>query len=87
MLSAQKDISLTVVVVGSILITACQTETLVTKVDPTKPHTQTTDGVLFSLPDTVLVTEVPVTKVASSPGTYHEWAKVALAWLILAARG
>src|SRR5438270_13639261 len=55
------------------LMTACQTETLVTKVDPTKPGKQTTEGVLFSLPETLIVTEVPLTKVTSSPGTYSEW--------------
>lgn len=53
--------------------TACQTETLVTKVDPNKPGTQRTDGVLFSLPETVVVAEVPLTKTESSPGVFHDW--------------
>lgn len=53
--------------------TACKTETLVTKVDPTKPETQRTDGVLFSLPETVIIAEVPLTKVASSPGVFSSW--------------
>lgn len=52
---------------------ACKTETLVTKVDPSNPGSQRTDGVLFSLPETVVVAEVPLTKVAASPGVFSEW--------------
>ncbi|HEV7397599.1 MAG TPA: DUF4831 family protein [Pyrinomonadaceae bacterium] len=55
------------------LSSACKTETLVTKVDPNNPGTQRTDGVLFSLPETVVVAEVPLTKTASSPGVFSEW--------------
>lgn len=56
-------------------MTACGSETLVTKVDPTKPASQKAAGVLFSLPETVVVTEVPLTKVDSKPGLFHEWTK------------
>lgn len=54
-------------------VTACESETLVTKVDPSKPGSQSTDGVLFSLPETVIVTEIPLTKVDAKPGLFHEW--------------
>lgn len=52
---------------------ACDGETRVTKVDPSKPGTQTGDGVLFSLPQTVVLAEVPLTKVDSKPGAYAKW--------------
>lgn len=55
------------------LSSACNTQTLVTKIDPSNPGSQKTDGVLFSLPETVVVAEVPLTKVASSPGVFSEW--------------
>src|SRR4030095_3437219 len=58
------------------LSSACKTETLVTKVDPNNPRTQRTDGVLFSLPETVVVAEVPLTKTASSRGVFHEWTEL-----------
>lgn len=56
-------------------MTACESETRVTKVDPTQPNSQKAEGVLFSLPETVVVTEVPLTKVDSKPGLFHEWTK------------
>src|SRR5258708_5766575 len=52
---------------------ACENETLVTKIDAKKPGSQKSEGVLFSLPETVVVAEIPMTKIASSPGTFHDW--------------
>lgn len=51
---------------------ACDTETLVTKVDPSKTGGRA-DGVLFSLPETLVVVEIPVSKVSSSPGMFYKW--------------
>src|ERR1051326_3427828 len=58
------------------LMSGCETETLVTKVDPAKPHTQGADGVLFSLPETLVVSEVPLTRVTSNPGVYSKWTQL-----------
>jgi hypothetical protein len=55
-----------------VLSSACETETLVTKVDKTNTG-QRADGVLFSLPETLVVAEVPVSRISSSPGAFHEW--------------
>lgn len=53
--------------------TACENETLVTKIDPNNPGSQRTDGVLFSLPETVVIAEVPLSKVDSTPGLFSKW--------------
>lgn len=57
----------------TIITIACGGETLVTKVNTSNPGTQRGDGVLFSLPKTVVVAEVPLTKIASSPGSFAAW--------------
>jgi len=72
-MSAMKTLLICTLCFVVALSSACRTETLVTKVDPNNPGTQRTDGVLFSLPETVVVAEVPLTKTASSPGGFHEW--------------
>ncbi|MDQ3666549.1 MAG: DUF4831 family protein [Acidobacteriota bacterium] len=59
--------------IAAVFSIACDSEILVTKVDPTKPGSQRTDGVLFSLPETVVVADVPMTKVSSSPGIFYKW--------------
>ena len=54
------------------LLSACGTKTLVTKVDPSQTG-RPADGVLFSLPETLVVAEIPVSRVSSSPGMFSEW--------------
>jgi hypothetical protein len=60
-------------IIVAVLSTACESEVLVTKVDPKNPSTQRTNGVLFSLTETVVVAEIPLTKTSSSPGTFSRW--------------
>lgn len=56
-----------------VLFSACGSETLVTKVNRSEIGTQAGNGVLFSLPETLVVAEVPVSRVSSSPGMFHQW--------------
>lgn len=63
---------LLVICILAALTSACRSETLVTKVDPNNPGGRA-DGVLFSLPETLVVAEIPVSRVSSSPGMFHEW--------------
>ena len=69
----QKPLLAYILIVLLTLTMACQTEILVTKVDPAKPDVIRTDGVLFSLPETLVLTEIPLTKVATSPGVFLKW--------------
>ena len=56
------------------LTASCGGETVVTKVKLDAPAgSQPNEGVLFSLPETVVMAEVPLTKVASSPGKFSNW--------------
>src|SRR4051794_13986957 len=54
------------------LLSACGTKTLVTKVDPSQTG-RPADGVLFSLPETLVLAEIPVSKISSSPGMFSDW--------------
>src|SRR5262249_24389650 len=44
--------------------------------DPAKRGSQKSEGVIFSLPETVVVAEVSVTKTVGSPGLYSEWTEL-----------
>jgi hypothetical protein len=72
-MSAKKLFPVYLMSLIAVFATACQTETLVTKVDPNTPSSQRTDGVLFSLPETVVVAEVPLTKTDYKPGIFSDW--------------
>jgi hypothetical protein len=69
----RKPLLVYLLIVAVLLSTACESEVLVTKVDPTKPGTQRTSGVLFSLPRTVVIAEIPLTKTSLSPGNFARW--------------
>jgi hypothetical protein len=69
----RKPLLVYLLIVAVLLSTACESEVLVTKVDPTKPGTQRTNGVLFSLPRTVVIAEIPLTKTSLSPGNFARW--------------
>ncbi len=56
-----------------VLFSACGSKTLVTKVNPSEAGKQSGDGVLFSLPETLVVADVPVSRVSSSPGMFYRW--------------
>jgi hypothetical protein len=58
------------------LSTACHNETLVTKIDPAKPGSQRSEGVIFSLPETVVVADVSVTRSSGSPGRFASWTEL-----------
>ncbi|HEY4426272.1 MAG TPA: DUF4831 family protein [Pyrinomonadaceae bacterium] len=70
-----KELVLYTLITFAIAMTAgCGGETVVTRVDlEAKPGSQANEGVLFSLPETVVMAEVPLTKVSSSPGIYSNW--------------
>jgi hypothetical protein len=72
-MSAAKTLCAYALCLAVLFSSACQNKTVVTKVDPAKPGTQKGEGVIFSLPQTVVVSEVPVTKVESSPGVFSKW--------------
>lgn len=74
-MSAAKTLRVYALCLTVALFSACESETVVTKIDPSKPTTQKSEGVLFSLPETVVVAEVPLTKTASSPGAFAKWAE------------
>jgi hypothetical protein len=70
----QKLVLYTLITLAVALTASCGGETVVTKVDPrATPGSQVNEGVLFSLPETVVMAEVPLTKVSSSPGSYSNW--------------
>lgn len=73
-MSRKKLVLYTLITLAIALTPGCGGETLVTKVDPgATPGSQVNEGVLFSLPETVVLAEVPLTKVSSSPGLYSNW--------------
>jgi Domain of unknown function (DUF4831) len=73
-MSRKKPVLYTLIILAIALTAGCGGETVVTKVDPAAtPGSQTNEGVLFSLPETVVMAEVPLTKVSSSPGVYANW--------------
>jgi len=73
-MSRQKFTFYALMLVAIALTASCGGETVVTKVKlDAPPGTQPNEGVLFSLPETVVMAEVPLTKVASSPGKFSKW--------------
>lgn len=70
---ARKPFLVYLIVVAVLLSTACKSEVLVTKVDPSNPGAQRTSGILFSLPQTVVIAEIPLTKTNLSPGNFARW--------------
>src|SRR5829696_8415006 len=74
-MSAAKPLRVYALCLAVVFSSACENETVVTKIDPLHPQTQKSEGVLFSLPETVVVAEVPVTRTASSPGVFGKWAE------------
>lgn len=72
-MSAARTLGVYALCLAVLVSSACESETVVTKIDPKNPNTQKSEGVLFSLPETVVVSEVPLTKTASSPGTFSGW--------------
>ncbi len=69
----KSKVTLALVLSIIVCLTACENETRVSKIDPTKVGKLNSEGVVFSLPETVVVTEVPLTKTDSSPGTFSDW--------------
>ncbi|HXQ35521.1 MAG TPA: DUF4831 family protein, partial [Anaerolineales bacterium] len=73
-MSLKNWILYTLLMLSIALNAGCGGETVVTKVTPTEyPGTRPNSGVIFSLPRTVVTVEVPLTKVASSPGIFARW--------------
>lgn len=73
-MSRKKLVLYTLITFAIALTAGCGGETVVTKVKlDAPPGTQPNEGVLFSLPETVVMAEVPLTKVSSSPGQFSNW--------------
>jgi hypothetical protein len=73
-MSLKNRILYAVITLSISLNTGCGGETVVTKIVPTEyPGTQPNHGVIFSLPQTVVSAEVPLTRVASDPGIFASW--------------
>ena len=76
-MSFKNAILYTVLMFSICLNAGCGGETVVTKIRPTEhPGTQPNKGVIFSLPQTVVIAEVPLTRVASNPGIFANWTRL-----------